>query len=145
MKRSIYIPFIILLCSYNFGFSQQITIDNSLSAQQLIEDHLVDGCVQVTNITSNINGNVNGLSSFGYFERASSNFPFENGIVLTTGNAASGGNSLIIPDLNEGTLGWGTDPDYETASGTTNTYNATSIEFDFVSVTNFVQFDYILA
>lgn len=145
MKRSIFIHFIILLSFCNFVFSQQITIDNSLSAQQLIEDYLVKGCVEVTNITSTVNGNVNGFSSYGSFNRASSNFPFENGIVLATGNAASGGNTLITQDLNEGNLSWGTDPDYETALGTTNTHNATSIEFDFISVGNLIQFDYLLA
>ncbi len=145
MNRSVFIHFIILLCNCNFVFSQQITIDNSISAQQLIEEHLVEGCVQVSNITSTINGSVNGFSSFGYFNRASSNFPFENGIVLATGNAASGGNVLNTQDLNEGDLSWGTDPDFETALATTNTYNATSIEFDFISVTNLIQFDYLIA
>ncbi len=134
-----------LLCCCNFVFSQQITIDNSLSAQQLIENHLVEGCVEVTNITSTVNGSVNGFSSFGSFNRASSNFPFENGIVLTTGNATSGGNSFNDQDLNEGTLSWGTDSDYEAALGTSNTYNATSIEFDFISVSNLIQFDYLIA
>ena len=145
MKRSILIHFIILLGCCNFIFSQQVTIDSSLSAQQLIEDHLVEGCIEVTNITSSINGSVNGFSSFGSFNRASSNFPFENGIVLATGNAASGGNTLNTQDLNEGTLSWGADPDLETVLGTSNTHNATSIEFDFVSVANLVQFDYLIA
>ncbi|MBE9488973.1 MAG: choice-of-anchor L domain-containing protein, partial [Bacteroidetes bacterium] len=145
MKRSILIHFIILLGCCNFIFSQQITIDNSLSAQQLIENHLVEGCVEVTNITSTVNGSVNGFSSFGSFDRASSNFPLENGIVLATGNATSGGNTFNDQDLNEGTVNWGTDPDYETALGTSNTHNATSIEFDFISVSNLIQFDYLIA
>ena len=145
MKRSILIRFIILLCCCNFAFSQQVTIDNSISVQELIEDHLVEGCVQVSNITSTVNGNVDGFSSFGFFQRASSNFPFENGIVLATGNAASGGNTFNDQDLNEGSINWGTDPDFETALGTTNTFNATSVEFDFISVTNLVQFDYLIA
>ncbi len=145
MIRSSVIYFIILLVNCNVALSQQVTIDNSISAQQLVEDYLVEGCVQVENITSAFNGSVNGLSSFGFFERGSSNFPFENGIVLTTGSAASGGNGINTQDLNEGDTSWGTDPDFESAMGITGTYNATTIEFDFISVTNLIQFDYLIA
>jgi gliding motility-associated-like protein len=145
MKRSIHLFFIILLTCCEVAHAQQVTIDNNVSVQDIIENHLVEGCVQVSNITSTVNGSVNGLSSFGYFERSTSNFPFEHGIVLTTGNASSGGNVVNTADLNEGTTAWGTDPDFETAVGITGTYNATSIEFDFISVTNFIQFEYLIA
>jgi len=111
--------------------AQNISVDNTLSAQTLIENNLAEGCVEITNISSSVNGTVNGLSSFGYFERANSNFPFENGIMLSTGNANSGGNATNINILNDGDLTWGTDPDLETALGISNTFNATSIEFVF--------------
>jgi len=120
-------------------------IDNTLTEQQLIEQHLVEGCVEVSNITSTVNGSVNGFSSFGYFERDLSNFPFENGIVLSTGNATSGGNTTNDNVLNDGELSWGADPDLEAAIGITDTHNATTIEFDFVSISNLIQFNYILA
>ena len=120
--------------------AQKISVDNSLSAQQLIENHLVEGCVEVSNISSPINGSVNGFSSFAYFERDISNFPFENGIMLTTGNANSGGNTTNDNILNDGELTWGTDPDLEAALGINNTHNATTIEFDFVSISNVIQF-----
>lgn len=125
--------------------AQQITVDNSFSAQQLIENNLVQGCVETSNISSPINGSVNGFSSFGYFERGDSNFPFENGIVLTTGNAFSAGNTTNANVLNEGETNWGTDTDLENALGITSTLNATTIEFDFVSISNQIQFNYILA
>ncbi len=126
-------------------FSQQISVDNTVGLQQLIEDNLVDGCVDISNITSIVNGIPYGLPSYGYFERASSNFPFENGIVLTTGNAASAGNGVISPTLSEGSSIWGTDPDLETALNTTNTQNATSIEFDIISTSGQFQFNYLFA
>ena len=143
--RFIYSILLILICGSNFAFSQQISVDSSVSLQQLIEDNLVDGCVDISNITSSVNGNTHGLPSYGYFERASSNFPFENGIMLSTGSAASGGNGLITPTLSESSTTWGTDPDLETALGITNTLNATSIEFDIVSISNQVQFNYLFA
>ncbi|NMH86483.1 T9SS type B sorting domain-containing protein [Flavivirga algicola] len=135
----------IFICSNTLVFSQQISVDSSVGLQQLIEDNLVDGCVDISNITSSVNGNAHGLPSYGYFERASSNFPFENGIMLSTGSAASGGNGLITPTLSESSTTWGTDPDLETALGITNTLNATSIEFDIVSISNQVQFNYLFA
>ncbi len=129
----------------HFTFAQQLIINSNVTEQELIENHLIQGCIEVSNITSQINGSINGFSSFGYFERNNSNFPFENGIVLSTGNAESGGNSLNDNTLNEGETNWGTDTDLEAALGISNTLNATSIEFDFASVSNTIQFNYILA
>lgn len=143
--RFIYYILFILICGNNVAFSQQISVDSSIGLQQLIEDNLVDGCVDISNITSSVNGNTHGLPSYGYFERASSNFPFENGIMLSTGSAVSGGNGIITPPLSETSTTWGTDPDIETALGTTNTVNATSIEFDIVSISNQIQFNYLFA
>ncbi|MDD7884985.1 T9SS type B sorting domain-containing protein [Flavivirga sp. 57AJ16] len=143
--RFIYYFLLTFICGGSFMFAQQISVDSSVGLQQLIEDNLVDGCVDISNITSSVNGNAHGLPSYGYFERAGSNFPFENGIMLSTGSAASGGNGLITPTLSESSTTWGTDPDLETALGITNTLNATSIEFDIVSISNQVQFNYLFA
>lgn len=125
--------------------SQNIHINSSFTPEELITNNFIEGCVEVSNITSSINGDINNLSSFGYFERDSSNFPFENGIMLSTGNAESGGNTVNINALNEGETTWGSDEDLETALGISNTLNATNIEFDFVSGSNLIQFNYILA
>lgn len=143
--RFIYSILLLLICGNNFVFSQQISVDSNVGLQQLIEDNLVDGCVDISGITSSVNGNNHGLPSYAYFERASSNFPFENGIMLSTGSAASGGNGVITPTLSETSTTWGTDPDLETALGITNTLNATSIEFDIVSISNQIQFNYLFA
>ncbi|MFT4612446.1 MAG: hypothetical protein ACI9OT_001831, partial [Gammaproteobacteria bacterium] len=142
LKRSLN-TFLFILCSV--VSAQQISVDNSFTEQQLIENNLTQGCAETSNIQSLVNGQVNGFESFAYFERASSNFPFENGIMLSTGNATSGGNTQNTAVLNEGQPDWTTDPDLETALGITGTLNATSIEFDFTSVANQIQFNYILA
>ena len=144
MRRISYVCSLALLVT-NLLFSQQITIDNTVPLQQLVENNLVEGCFEITNISSPVNGSVNGFFSYAYFERASSNFPFENGIMLSTGNANSGGNTVNTNILNEGQSNWGTDPDLEATLGISNTLNATSIEFDFVSISNTVQFNYLLA
>ncbi len=145
MRKITFLLAIIFLGLQQYAVAQQITVDNTLSAQELIQNNLVQGCVEVSNISSNINGSVNGLNSFGYFEQADSNFPFENGILLTTGEALSAGNITNGNTLNEGETTWGTDVDLETALGITNTLNATSIEFDFISISNQIQFNYLLA
>ena len=128
------------LCS-----GQQISINDQVSVASLIENELVSGCVEVSNISTTVNGTVNGFNSFGSFERAGSNFPFESGIVLSTGNVLSGGNTLNTQTLNEGNTNWGTDPDLENTLGITNTFNATSIQFNFISTSNQISFNYILA
>ena len=133
--------FIVLALTFiPFLNAQQITIDDSQTPQQLIQDNLVQGCVEVSNITSSINGSINNLNSFGYFEAANSNFPFQNGILLSTGNATAAGNTSNGSVLNDGNTTWGTDMDLESALGITETLNATTIEFDFVSVSNLISF-----
>jgi gliding motility-associated-like protein len=131
------------ICS--ISFAQQITVDDTVSPQDLIENTLIQGCVEVSNISSPSNGSSIGLGSFGYFERGDSSFPFQNGIVLTTGKANSAGNGQNNTILNDGDNSWTSDSDLETALGISNTLNATSIEFDFISISNQIQFNYILA
>lgn len=125
--------------------AQQISVDNSLSAQALVENTLQTDCVIIQNISSPVNGSSIGIGSFGSFNRGASNFPFESGMVLTTGNANSGGNGENTDLLNEGSSAWISDSDLETALGISNTLNATAIEFEFTSVSNTLQFNYILA
>lgn len=137
------LAFACILCTQ--AFSQQITVDSNVSPQQLIENNLIQGCVEISNVSSPVNGAVNGLSSFGYFERGNSNFPFKNGIMLSTGNANSAGNTAKDKTLNEGESNWLSDTDLETALGISNTLNATVVEFEFSSLSNQIQFNYILA
>ncbi len=145
MKSKISFLFFVAIFFGQSCFSQQITTDNSQTLEQLIQNSLGQNCVEISNISSTVNGNINGFSSFGYFERGSSSFPFENGIALTTGNISSAGNTLNTSSLNEGDDTWGTDIDLENALGISQTSNATSIQFNFVSVANQIEFNYILA
>ncbi|WCO00346.1 T9SS type B sorting domain-containing protein [Psychroserpens ponticola] len=129
----------------NTTLAQQISTDSSQTLEALIQANLGQGCVEISNISSSVNGQFDSLDSFGSFNKANSNFPFENGIILSTGSISSAGNSFNPNNLNEGSNNWPTDPDLETNLGVTNTLNATSIEFDFVSAGNLIAFNYILA
>lgn len=124
--------------------AQYITIDENYTAQQLVEDILIDNpCANVSNIS--VNGWIqNSNGSFGYFNAAGSGFPFEEGIVLSTGLAASapGPNSGI---LSEGPTSWLGDDDLETALGVSNSINATVLEFDFLPLANKISFEYMFS
>ncbi|WP_282135377.1 T9SS type B sorting domain-containing protein [Seonamhaeicola maritimus] len=147
MKKNLHAiyAFVLLFFCVNFTFSQQVSINNTVPLQDLIENNLANGCVEITNVTSSSNGGADGFTSYGSFQRGGSNFPLENGIVLSTGNVASGGNSVNGAELSEGSRSWGSDPDIESFIGLGAMANATVIEFDFVSLTDMVQFNYVLA
>jgi len=128
-----------------YAFAQQIVTDSSLQPQELIDNLTNGSCVIATNANSNINGTVNNIPSYGLFNRGTSEFPLENGIVLSTGNVNASGNALIAESLSDGTLDWDTDPDIEDILGIPQTLNATSLEFDFTTINNSVGFRYIFA
>ncbi|TXD81872.1 T9SS type B sorting domain-containing protein [Subsaximicrobium wynnwilliamsii] len=137
--------FLILLGSCYLVFAQQITTDASIPLEALIQQNLGQGCVEITNISSTVNGQASGIDSYGSFNRASSDFPFQSGIILSTGTISSAGNVLNTNPLNEGDDNWGTDPDLETALGISDVMNATSVEFDFTTAANQIEFNYLLA
>lgn len=125
--------------------AQQVIINTHMSPQELVNNWLMQGCVEISHAASPLNGSANGLESLGFFERGSSNFPLKNGVVLTTGNAASGGNFNTTAILNDGNDNWGTDPDIETALGVTGTLNASVLEFTFATSVNRLNFNFIYA
>ena len=125
--------------------AQNIQVDDTYSAQQLLEDVLINStCAQVSNFSSSGDNYSNGEQSFGYFSSVSNNFPFNDGIVLSTSRAkrTEGPNDNLI---DEGSTSWLGDQDLEKALDITNTINATILEFDFIPQTNAISFDYIFA
>jgi gliding motility-associated-like protein len=120
---------------------QHIQVNDSYSAEQLINVLVNNSCAQVTN--SNLYGSPNS-KSYGYFTNASPAFPLGDGIILSTGYAtsATGPNSSL---LSEGLTTWPGDADLEAALGVSNTINATILEFDFIPYTDKISFDYIFS
>ncbi|ROH98053.1 choice-of-anchor L domain-containing protein [Chryseobacterium daecheongense] len=126
--------------------------ESNYSITQLVKDVLIssgtNSCItpNVSNVVVNPNlpvGNAN--RSWGYFHKGTTNFPFKDGIVLSTGYVVKGGNSL-----NAGTLGddlpTGSDPDLVAATNPTGTLNdAVILEFDFVPTSSQVKFNYLFA
>lgn len=138
--------FIVLLFSSSTKLvAQYISVDDTYSAQQLVENVLINSpCANVSNFSVSGGNFGTGQNSYGYFNSGSSGFPFQEGIVLSTCKAIStqGPNSYI---LSESAGGWGGDSDLQNALNINNTSNATILEFDFTPLTSFVSFDYIFS
>ena len=140
------ITFILFIFSFTVSFSQNITVNETFTPQQLVQDILVNsGCVTVSNFSASGGNFGTGELSYGYFNANGSIFPFQEGILLTTGklNSVVGPNSNFSDDGN-GTS-WIGDSDLNTALGLSNTFNASVLEFDFVPNANNISFEYIFA
>ncbi|MBN4070074.1 T9SS type B sorting domain-containing protein [Olleya sp. AH-315-F22] len=146
----------ILLFTFCEGYSQIITINDAadtesvFSLQELIENVLISGtCSQISNFSEQVSGlpNEPQTKSYGFFKKPTgSNFPFDEGIVLTTGRAFPAGNTVNVtipfPSFDNGLVG---DTDLETALGITNTFDATFIKFNFVPTSNDISFRFLMA
>ncbi|UFH32004.1 choice-of-anchor L domain-containing protein [Chryseobacterium sp. C-71] len=126
--------------------------ESSYSITQLVKDVLISGGSACS--TANVNGVVvspnlatsNPGRSWGFFHRGTTNFPFEKGILLTTGHASKAGNSFISGPL-EDTLPIQGDQDLANALGISNANlnDASFIEFDFIPTSTEVSFRYLFA
>ncbi|AYM99506.1 choice-of-anchor L domain-containing protein [Chryseobacterium sp. 3008163] len=126
--------------------------ESSYSITQLVKDVLISGGSACS--TANVNGVVvspnlatsNPSRSWGFFHRGTTNFPFEKGILLTTGHASKAGNSFISGPL-EDTLPIQGDQDLANALGISNVNlnDASFIEFDFIPTSTEVSFRYLFA
>lgn len=140
------ILFIFFGLVFQLGNAQYISVDESFTAQQLVQDKLINSpCTNVFNVTVSGGNFASGEKSYGYFEATGTGFPFTNGIVLTTGKAINtiGPNASLSDD--GGNMGWNGDPDLNQALGLTNTFNATVLEFDFIPQGDHISFDYIFS
>ncbi len=158
MKKLLFI--VISLVSIG-GFSQAISVNDStnietnLSAEELIQQVLVSGssCVNITltNLAENPGG-IGNLAerSWGYFNANGTDFPFDEGIILSSGFGVSAEGPNDSTGTSDGGIDWGGDIDIETILnnqyGTTvDTNNATVFEFTFVSSLSEITFDFMFA
>jgi len=138
------LAFICLSVIITIGHAQ-ITIDDTMTVQQLVEDILINStCAEVSNFSSSTGtdfGDVNGIAAF---DANGSDFPFDAGVILSSGDVqnAPGPNTTLHSD---GGFGWPGDADLEANTTATNTNNASFIEFDFVPFIEEISFDFIMA
>jgi len=125
--------------------------ESAFSITQLVKDVLISGgstcsAANVSNVVVSPNLAVTDQNrSWGYFNKATTNFPFAKGIVLTTGYARKTGNNFQ-GNLSD-PLPSGGDTDLATALNVNNANlrDATYIEFDFVPASTKVSFRYLFA
>ena len=141
--------FLFLLIALSFSnraFAQYITVDEGFTAQQLVENVLINStCASVSNVTVAGGNFADGSKSWGFFNGNGSSFPFQNGIILATGKIsnAPGPNTSLSDD--GGNMGWDGDQDLNQALNLSNTFNATVLEFDFIPLGNKISFEFIFS
>lgn len=139
------------LIIFNLTQAQYISVDKSLSAQDLVTKFIGSqntSCITVTNVS--VSGQDFGGTdlSYGYFNKNGSSFSMEEGIVLSTGKVslAPGPNNNLQSEF---VSGWNGDQDlFDALSSaglpTDNLLNATYLEFDFESLqSDKISFEYM--
>jgi len=142
--------FITLLPMLAMAQSSITTSGTQYTPQQLVTDVLLAGTgVTAVNISSSTGTNFGSVNGIGYFTDGGTDFPFENGIILSTGNVeqAPGPNTNT---QNGGNNLWAGDPDVlaaiqQISTGTISCHNASKLEFDFTAVSDSFSLSYIYA
>ncbi|MFZ4927695.1 choice-of-anchor L domain-containing protein [Chryseobacterium sp. Mn2064] len=126
---------------------------SSFTIEKMVKDVLISSGTN-TCLTPNVS-NVkitpnhapgNADRAWGYFHKATTNFPFKDGLILSTGYARRAGNALESGTLGDSN-GGGSDADLAQAIGVpeVNLYDAVLLEFDFVPTTSQIKFNYLIA
>lgn len=130
------VAFLVLSFVTSGAHGDTLNVTNNITPAQMVQEVLIGGGVQTSNIT------FTGASiSRGKFWGGPGNIGIREGIILTSGsiNVAKGPN-------NQGNAGQGVntsgDPDLNSISGV-STFDACVLEFDFVPQSNVVSFRYV--
>ncbi|MGL5111370.1 MAG: choice-of-anchor L domain-containing protein, partial [Flavobacterium sp.] len=135
----------LLFCCFQQTKAQYIKVDDTFSTQYLVEKVLVNStCAQVSNFNAAGDSFTTGRQSFGFFDGASTTFPFKEGVFLSTWSSSRNPGPYSDNQNNSGSSNWKGDADLDAALGITS-INATVVEFDFVSLTDFISFNYLFA
>ncbi len=141
------IPLIIFLLAILIGQSQNVAIDQTTyTVEELVTNILINStCADVTNITYSTGTNFGSSNGIGYFEEPIGKFPFDQGLIMASGNAGLGGGPNPGPGQpNSGALSWPGDPALNALVGEIS-YNATIIEFDFIPIASRISFRFLMA
>ncbi len=134
---------LLFLMTFSLAFSQ-MTINETFTTQELIQDQFIGNPnFPASNFVTRTGTVFNSVNGIGYFYANGVDFPFDEGLLLSTGNIAEvpGANTTIVSG---GANNWSGDIDLELTTGTQNTYNASYISFDFVADVANISLDFIL-
>ena len=118
------------------------------TVDEIVTDILIDSeCDQAFNVTYSTGTNFGSTNGIGYFEANGSSWPFENGLIMTSGEIAN----AVGPEsgtISDGGFDWPGDTDLENYIDALNpgdSNNASVVEFNFVPLSTSISFDYIFA
>lgn len=132
-------------CYIPVASAQSILVDDTKNAQQLVENVLVNSsCATISNTVATGDDYSSSAKSYAYFNAGTSNFPFKEGVLLSTWSSQNS-KGPFVSNKGGGDSRWLGDSDLEQALNLTRTKNATVLEFDFTPLTNFISFNYIFA
>ncbi|HEA20687.1 hypothetical protein LCGC14_0917100 [marine sediment metagenome] len=134
-----------VFCMGTYGLFAQITVDDSgYTVEELVRDVLINSNCAETSKYSSFTGKDQNINGIAYFEANGTDFPYQEGIILSTGRARDvRGPNIGIMD--SGTENWPGDNDLIEITNTSNLYNASFIQFDFVPLTNSISFNFLFA
>ena len=126
-----------------FDTTNLIVDQTTYTTEGLVDVLFGSPCANISNIVSSTGTDFGEENGIGYFINYDPSFPFQEGVVLSTGDAknSEGPNDGLI---SEGTSAWLGDQDLDVISGGT-TNNATFIQFDFVAFSDQLNFDFLMA
>jgi gliding motility-associated-like protein len=138
IKVKIFALISLAVLAFSFQVKSQLVTAGGMTATQLVQNILVGNGVTITNVTSS--GPTNCLGSFTTGGTAT-NLGLASGIVMSTGGFAN------VPNANgyflSNSLSGAGDPLLATLSGGFTSYDAVVLEFDFVPLSNTVNFRYV--
>lgn len=129
---------------FSTNINAQITVQNTLTPEQIVQNVLLGSGITVSNIT--INGSTLNAKSVsqqvGTFTKGTSTFPIDNGVIISTGrvlnvpgNSSAQSSSSIVTSYTD------TDPDLASIAGT-SINDALVLEFDFLPSGDSLSFNY---
>ncbi|MEM6378624.1 MAG: choice-of-anchor L domain-containing protein, partial [Bacteroidota bacterium] len=130
-----------------FVLGPNVVVDqDTYTPEELIEEVLINSpCAEVSNIVWSTGTSFSAVepNGIGYFIGDGTAFPFEDGLILTSGNAseARGPNDIA---MSAGSGAWPGDTDLNNAVGIVSN-NASFIQFDFTPLADSISFDFIMA
>ena len=142
--KKIVLPIVLFLsvCSY----SQFITVNEGYTTRELIEDILInDICTTASNFGSRTGSDYGQGNGIGAFSANGSDFPYQNGIILSSGFVSNAPGPNSNATLEDGDPSWPGDVDLDAYTNVSESLNASFIQFDFVPSISSISFNFIFA
>ncbi|TDS64288.1 choice-of-anchor J domain-containing protein [Myroides indicus] len=147
--------FTICITTSEYGPVEVSPSGEKYSVEELVKDVLIGSdCDLVENVRYQVGDGNNSINALGYFNKSNSMFPFEEGIVLATGDVKHIPGPYTYKSINDQRdkiPTWTGDPDLNKViddlggSGFGSNKHVAVLEFDFTPITDSIKFEYLFA